>query len=79
MKRECDDYLHDLIGEPPGPLPAQPCEFPSGSAERIAELTARAARRETLFHPGDSRTVGGRNNRNTGTGLYVKRVNREVR
>lgn len=35
-------------------MPAQPTDAPPGSPEKLAELEARAARREALWHPRDA-------------------------
>lgn len=36
------------------PLPAEPTDAPPGSPEKVAVLSARAARGESLWHPGDA-------------------------
>ena len=75
---DLDDLFDDLTGEPLGNTPRWPCRHPIGSPERLACYAKRAARGERLFHPGDARTLAEPNNRNTGTGLYARRSNREV-
>lgn len=43
-----------------GRAPAVPTAHPPGTAEKLAEMEARALRGERLFHPADSRFEGDR-------------------
>lgn len=45
---------HDAEPLPEIPQPGEPTAYPAGSPGKIAALAARFARREPLFHPGDS-------------------------
>jgi len=73
-------FHDDLTGDEPRPMPAQPCDAPIGSAERVACYAARAERGEALHHPDDSRAVAdGPDNRRGVRGSYEKRTFSEAR
>lgn len=57
QSRPTHDGAEDFAG--PAPPPEAPTDAPPGSREKVEVLAGRAARRQSLFHDGDSlRRVG---------------------